>query len=92
MEIKDFTHEHIRVSREWPVCLDIDGIPYGIQASFHHYEATDDELKRAELRFKDHAYALFLFDYTEDEATDLLPEWWRDSKVVWELKPKGGTR
>lgn len=83
MDITNF--ERIRVGSHYPQVLDIEPIGLsehgsGIYAAFYAHD-TEDGLRRVELRYKDSIYGLFLFRY-EDQG---LPDWWRDSKVVWSL-------
>jgi hypothetical protein len=84
MNITNFQKERVRIGQEYPACLDVELTECGTMATFHHFEGAEDELARAELRHKGGAYALFLFRYDDE----VLPEWWMDSKIVWELKPK----
>lgn len=83
MDISNF--ERVRVGSHYPQCFDIEPIGLsehgsGIYAAFCAY-STEDGLQRAELRYKDNTYGLFLFRYEDQE----LPEWWRDSEIVWHL-------
>jgi hypothetical protein len=83
MDITNF--DKLRVGSHYPQTLDIRPVEghesYGICATFCAYDVPEG-LKRAELRYKDHTYGLFLLRYEDQE----LPGWWEDSEVVWRLE------
>ena len=84
MDISNF--ERIRVGSHPPQVLDIEPVGLsehgsGIFAVFCAHD-TENGLKRAELRYKENTYGLFLFRYEDQE----LPDWWRDSEIAWSLR------
>ena len=85
MDITGLGDTTIRIG-EYPVCLDVKRLPHGdwtgVYATFH-VSSVADGLARVELRHKQGEYALFISRFTDAE----LPDWWKDSEVVWELKP-----
>jgi len=83
MDITGLGDTTIRIGGEYPAILDISATSYSVMATFYAFNLPTG-LKRAELRRKDECYGLFVFLYPDDE----LPDWWKDSEVVWSL-PQG---
>lgn len=83
----NITHfQRVRLGSNYPQTLDVEPIGLsehgsGIYAAFYVYN-TENGLRRAELRYKENTYGLFLFRYKDQE----LPAWWKDSEVVWSLE------
>jgi len=80
MDITNF--RHVRVGSGYPAVLDVSPIgsheSEGVYASF---PVVSNGLPRAELRYKEGTYALFVFRYANMD----YPEWWKDSELVWSL-------
>ena len=85
----------VRISTEYPCSLDINTLrgSMGVIAEFvkpHKYsnDFYNDSFPRVQLRKKEDMFALVYFTY--DEANDFmlsyLPDYWKDSELIWEQR------
>ena len=69
----------------WPGgILDVSNFAngWGICAKAHIYSQDDNHV--IQIRKKDNTVALFNFYHSE--AIDSIPDWWKDSEIIWQMR------
>jgi hypothetical protein len=91
MELRVQGDERIRIGGPFPLCMNVERFDgrSGENFEFSFYAGSSDHsLKHAELRHKESIYAFFMSENGFDNENCQLPEWWKDSEVVWSLANK----